>query len=174
MIHYLTGDATQPIAIQGNRFIVQIVNDELKWGRGFVNAVEKAYPGSRERYLRNTDAELGDFMHHMIGKEEDKLWLANLYGQQGIYRRGREDAPIRYHELNRSLDRLHMAVESTRKLTGEGCSLHMPRIGTGLAGGEWFRIKRLLETFPERTPIFVYDLPNPPEGKQLEIKMPNG
>jgi O-acetyl-ADP-ribose deacetylase (regulator of RNase III) len=81
------------------------------------------------------------------------LWVANMIGQHGI-KRVKSVPPIRYEAIETCLRALAvMALEG-------GASVHMPRIGCGLAGGEWSKIeplvrKQLCEAGVEVT---VYDL----------------
>ena len=58
------------------------------------------------------------------------LWVANMVGQRGI-KTGSAGVPIRYEAVERCLDSL---AEHALTL---GASVHMPRIGCGLAGGTW-------------------------------------
>ncbi len=50
-----------------------------------------------------------------------------------------------------------------------GASIHMPRIGTGAAGGDWGVIQEIIEDELVRLGIvvIVYDIP--PQRKQLEL-----
>lgn len=65
------------------------------------------------------------------------VWVANMVGQRGM-RTGSGGPPIRYDALERCLVALAgHAVEL-------GASVHMPRIGCGLAGGVWSRVEPLV------------------------------
>lgn len=61
-----------------------------------------------------------------------------MVGQRGM-RTGSKGVPVRYEAIDTALG----AVVS--RATGLGASVHMPRIGCGLAGGRWSRIEPLLE-----------------------------
>jgi O-acetyl-ADP-ribose deacetylase (regulator of RNase III) len=41
-------------------------------------------------------------------------------------------------------------------------SIHMPRIGAGLAGGSWIEVAKIItdELITHRIPVTVYDLPS--------------
>ncbi|MFB6579870.1 hypothetical protein ACFCYC_21090 [Streptomyces sp. NPDC056402] len=66
-----------------------------------------------------------------------KVIAANMVGQRGI-RTGSGGPPVRYDAVERCLAALaDRAVEL-------GASVHMPRIGCGLAGGKWARIEPLI------------------------------
>jgi len=63
--------------------------------------------------------------------------VANMIGQHGT-KTGSNGPPIRYEAVDRCLERLaEHAVELK-------ASVHMPRIGCGLAGGKWGRIEPLI------------------------------
>lgn len=83
---------------------------------------------------------------------EPEFWVANLLGQSGI-RRERGRAPIRYRAIREGLERVAVFAQE------RGASVHMPRIGCGLAGGVWEEIEPILtETFVEKgIAVTVYD-----------------
>lgn len=62
-IRYVEGDATAPIT-EGNKVIVHICNDIGKWGKGFVVAVSKRWPGPekayREAFSGSAPTQLGE------------------------------------------------------------------------------------------------------------------
>jgi O-acetyl-ADP-ribose deacetylase (regulator of RNase III) len=150
-VNYVRGDATEPPA-GGNRIIGHICNDIGGWGRGFVVAVSKRWP-EPERAYRRWAAEglpLGEIQ--LVEVAED-LWVANMIGQHGIFR-GPDGPPIRYGAVQSCLEKL---AEEALRLTA---SVHLPRIGAGLAGGRWERIEPIIiEALAARdVPVTVYDL----------------
>jgi O-acetyl-ADP-ribose deacetylase (regulator of RNase III) len=72
----------------------------------------------------------------MVPVEPD-VWVANMVGQHGIFRRA-GGPPIRYEALGECLDAV---AGHAQRL---GASVHMPRIGAGLAGGDWSRIEPMI------------------------------
>ena len=131
-IAYVTGDATRPQGT-GPRIIVHICNDIGGWGSGFVLALsrrwaapERAY---RDWYQGKTDIpfELGRIQ---LVEVEDSLWVANLIGQRNVHAVGGVP-PVRYSAIRQGLGAV---AGEARKL---GATVHMPRIGCGLAGGDW-------------------------------------
>ena len=83
-----------------------------------------------------------------------ELVVANLVGQHGT-RAINGTPPVRYEAIANGL-----ATVATRALA-TGASVHMPRIGAGLAGGEWRRIEEIVrqELVERGVAVFVYDLP---------------
>jgi hypothetical protein len=68
----------------------------------------------------------------------DDLLVANLIGQHGIAGRGTTKPPVRYDAIGTGLQTVR-----DRALC-DGASVHMPRIGAGLAGGDWQRIEPII------------------------------
>lgn len=165
-IEYRVGDATRPKG-DGTKVIAHICNDAGMWGAGFVVAVSKRWE-LPERQYRNayrdekTALKLGDVQMVKIPREytvgEGQIVVANMVAQAGTgFRNG---PPIRYDALKQCLGQIALWA-----MTGSGvvgfASVHMPRIGTGLAGGTWDKIEPLIEeqvTFWD-VPVIVYDLP---------------
>jgi O-acetyl-ADP-ribose deacetylase (regulator of RNase III) len=83
---------------------------------------------------------------------EPALWVANMIGQEGMgVKQGRP--PIRYEAIEEGLRRV-AAFASER-----GASVHMPRIGCGLAGGKWEVIEPIIERtlIAASVEVTVYD-----------------
>ncbi len=151
-ITYLKGDATAP-QVEGNKIIVHICNDLGGWGKGFVLAIskkwlepEKAY---REWYKNKTDFALGTTQ--VIQVLED-VFVGNMIAQEGL-KRVNNIAPIRYEAVKTCLNKI--AIEASKL----NASIHMPRIGCGLAGGKWEEIEPIIhETLSKKDlEVYVYD-----------------
>ena len=83
---------------------------------------------------------------------EENIWVANMIAQRDI-RPHNNEPPIRYDAL-----RLCLATVATRAQELKA-SVHMPRIGCGLAGGKWELIEPLIREALADVQVFVYDLP---------------
>lgn len=83
---------------------------------------------------------------------ERYVWVANLVGQRGT-RTGSKGVPVRYEAIDTALGRL------ADKAAELDASVHMPRIGCGLAGGKWSRVEPLVTGRLARRgiPVTVYD-----------------
>ncbi|WP_343211285.1 macro domain-containing protein [Aquimarina litoralis] len=137
-ITYIKGDATVPQA-KGTKLIVHICNNIGGWGKGFVVAIskrwlepEKAYREWHRNRSKN-DFELGAIQ---IVKVSDDKHVGNMIAQQGI-KTGSKGVPIRYEAVQQCLEKI--AVEAKEL----NASIHMPRIGCGLAGGKWKELNLL-------------------------------
>lgn len=144
-IHYLTGDATRPIG-SGPRIIAHICNNSRKWGAGFVLAVSRRWPEPESIYRKRQTIQLGDV--DIVPVEKD-LWVANLIAQAGIgFQNG---PPIRYTALQ---DCLRFLSGYAKEF---GASIHMPRIGCGLAGGTWDKVEPIISETLCDVEVYVYD-----------------
>jgi len=83
-----------------------------------------------------------------------QVWVANMIGQHGISRRG-STPPIRYEALRECLGRLRTFAHE------RNADIQMPRIGCGLAGGDWEIVSRIVEEelVLRGLSVFVLDLP---------------
>jgi len=156
-ITYLRGDATAPRG-SDYRILAQIVNDRgIVWGAGFGRAVRKKWPAVQDQFAKWAVSARADFclgnMHFC--RVDDSLVVANLVAQHGF---GPSRTPrIRYGALEACLQKLAGHAAS------KGASVHMPRIGTGEAGGSWDIVSEIIEeTLCQRgIDVMVYDLPTP-------------
>ena len=153
-IKYLKGDATSPQA-KGNKIIAHVCNDIGGWGKGFVLAVSRRWSEPEKQYREwHRERNANDFGLGAIQtvKVEDYIWIANMIGQRGI-KTGSKGVPIRYEAVDECLGKLAVETEALN------ASVHMPRIGCGLAGGKWEKIEPLIIQNLARKDIevFVYD-----------------
>ncbi|MCX4748209.1 macro domain-containing protein [Kitasatospora sp. NBC_01287] len=139
-IRYLRGDATSPQA-KGPKVIAHVCNDLGGWGKGFVLALSRRWPEPEAAFRRwHRERAANDFglgALQLVQVEPD-IWVANLVGQRGI-RTGRSSGPpVRYPAIDTALARLADPVLAL------GASVHLPRIGCGLAGGRWEKVEPLI------------------------------
>ncbi|WP_089154287.1 macro domain-containing protein [Micromonospora sp. NBS 11-29] len=153
-LRIIQGDATSPQA-KGPKVIAHVCNDLGGWGKGFVLAISRRWPEPERdyrdwhRHRARNDFGLGATRLVRVAPD---LWVANMVGQRGM-RRGSAGPPIRYDAVERCLTTLADRAEEL------GASVHMPRIGRGLAGGSWQRIEPLVlgALCARGIPVTVYD-----------------
>lgn len=158
-IDYVVGDATAPQGA-GNKIIVHVCNDVGGWGLGFVLALSRRWGQPERAYAEwfdnrsDNDFALGAVQ---LVPVEPELWVANLIGQRDVVA-GPDGPPVRYDAIETGL--LTVAGEAVARRA----SVHMPRIGSGLAGGRWESVAAIIERtlLPAGVPVTVYDLPSPP------------
>lgn len=161
-ITYLKGDATAPRG-EGFRILAQIVNDRsIIWGAGFGRAVRRKWPGVQEDFAQwavghRPEYSLGNIHFSRI---DDSLAVAHLVAQHGV---GPSRTPrIRYGALESSLQKLADRAAAAQ------ASIHMPRIGTGEAGGAWEIVSEIIEDTlcRKKVDVTVYDLPTPADKRR--------
>ncbi|MFD7704910.1 Appr-1-p processing protein [Streptomyces caelestis] len=129
-IAYVRGDATVP-SVKGVKVVAHVCNDIGGWGKGFVLAVSRRWPGPEASYRAwHRDRAANDFGPGAVRpvQVERYVRVADMIGQRGI-RTGSKGVPVRYEAIDTALDRL---AGHARAL---GASVPMPRIGCGPAGG---------------------------------------
>jgi len=155
-INYVIGDATNPVA-PGNQIIAHCCNDKGFWNAGFVRALSARYHQPERDYRRWAQSSapipfaLGQVQ---FVKVRTGLCVANIIGQSGI-RSQSNPRPIRYAALREGLSRVRLlALE-------HDATVHMPRLGAGLAGGDWTMIASIIEDelCSHGVNVTVYDLP---------------
>jgi O-acetyl-ADP-ribose deacetylase (regulator of RNase III) len=149
MINYVKGDATNPQGESKKKIIVHICNDKNRWGAGFVMALSKKWKAPEESY-RNMPKELMTLGQVMFIPVENDIIVANMIAQHdtqsinGI-------SPIRYGALKTCLELVDSMAKSI------GADVHMPRIGCGLAGGNWETVVKIIRQ-TITVDVTVYDL----------------
>lgn len=119
------------------------------FGAGIALAIKKAFPEAYSEDLKTQKGaieKLGTFSlcecHLPSGKT---LKVANLYTQYfwGGPSEFKDSSEVRYNAIRKSL-------ESLKKAIPENTRIGLPRIGAGLAGGDWDKISQIIEEiFPE-------------------------
>lgn len=158
-LKYVNGDATSPIGT-GMKIIPHICNDIGAWGAGFVMALSARWRAPEKEYrmwhrmgymvdmfgYRETFA-LGSIQFVCV---ESDIIVANMIAQTGIYSCDGVP-PIRYDALAACLYKVASIAENI------DASIHAPRFGAGLAGGEWTRIEMLIKASFQINNVTVYD-----------------
>lgn len=168
-LKYVIGDATDPIVKPA--LICHVCNNIGAWGRGFVMALsnrnttpEKAYRAwydnrhnlDSQEFKRTIENVALNPFHPLIhgrhplfqlGKVQIALYtpqvfVANMIAQEGVQRVGKTP-PIRYDALESCLKNVYCRCSIDGSL--HGFTVHMPRIGCDLAGGEWSVIKDIIK-----------------------------
>lgn len=154
-IRYVDGDATAPQG-DGPAIIAHVCNDIGGWGRGFVVALSQRWREPERSYRAwhadgaSTGFELGALQ---LVQVEPELWVANIIGQHGIHASDDDGPPIRYWAIEAGL---HTLAEQADLMDA---TVHMPRIGCGLAGGEWLAVEAIIKRtlVARRISVTVYD-----------------
>ncbi len=139
-IIYIKGDATCPQA-KGIKVICHICNDIGAWGKGFVLAISRRWKQPEAEYRAwHTTGKKGGFELGAVQfvQADPYIWVANMIAQHGI-KHGSSGPPIRYEALDQCLQKV------ANQASELGASVHLPRIGCGLAGGNWSKIEPIIQ-----------------------------
>ncbi len=159
-ITFLQGDAGQPRG-SGERIVAQLVNDSaFTWGGGFSLLVREKWPAAQRAFRAWAEHERRNLRLGNVhfGKAVENVTIASLIAQHGY---GPSPRPrIRYVALRTCLEQLG------RYAAEREATVHMPRIGSGQAGGSWNVIRELVQdaVCSQNVKVFVYDLPGRKPG----------
>jgi O-acetyl-ADP-ribose deacetylase (regulator of RNase III) len=150
-IFYINGDATSPRG-DGKKIICHICNNKGRWGAGFVLALSARWkePEATYRETNVRDLHLGNVQIVNI-ESEPSILVANMIAQHDTMPGPSGLPPIRYGALRACLaavNDLAFRISAT---------LHMPRIGCGLAGGHWEDVEKIIQDVASVN-VYVYDL----------------
>lgn len=157
MIEYLQGDATEPV--ESPAIIAHCCNDIGGWGAGFVVALSNKWHEPEHKYREWATGHGPQLLPFRLGEVQvvpvrTDLWVANIIGQNGV--RGPDNPqPVIYWALGRGL------FNTFRRAYEVDASVHMPRLGCGLAGGKWDVVAELVDDAQRAYPqvkAYVYDL----------------
>lgn len=170
-IKYVTGDATRPGG-PGLKVIVHICNNAGQWGAGFVVPLATRYPKAKKDYLDRYDVQQRmqkinlnlDFNPIPLGSITESRVLPdthiiNMIAQDNV--KVTKGTPrVKYNALADCLNKI--AANYFEKAEKGQVTINMPRIGTGLGGGDWDIIETIIKrTLSDRgIPVVVYDLPS--------------
>lgn len=168
-IKYLVGDATDPCVGGGLRVIPHIVNNKGGFGSGFVLSLNKRWKEPKEVYkkwyskFKENDIEDEKILGlitivPVASSEENPLYVVNMCSQNG-YKSAENPRPVSYSALIKCLHTLSIWLYE-RSLDGytTKISIHMPKIGSGLGGGDFNIIEEIILGTIGEYDIYVYDL----------------
>lgn len=175
-ITYIKGDLFNLYEKTGDKtaykHIPHIVNDEGKWGSGFVVAVSKQWPIKKmaankshfacpefvyrstclHRARKGKTPRLG-FAQQVVIDTNLSVW--NMFAQHGI--KPKVKRPIRYTALSKCL--LEIA-DYIKERADKPHEIHAPKFGSDRAGGDWSLIEKLIEEawVDNDIPVYIYEL----------------
>lgn len=151
-IHYISGDVTKPIHLE--TVICHICNDVNKMGSGVAKAISDKWPIVKIEYHNWAENpkdpikfQLGNTIFVVVsnysfadkkGKlKREYIIVANMIAQHNIKSMS-EEKPIRYDALDKCLKEVY------RFCVDNNMILSMPKIGSGLSGGDWNEIREII------------------------------
>lgn len=158
-INYIIGDATKP-SIKENEYsvICHCCNTLGAWGAGFVIPLGRQYPQAKEKYQIFIETTKPDERLGKVNcvKVNSNIIVANIMGQDKIGKQKDGSIPLSYHALEEGFNYIYDSFTNYNI----PFSIHMPRIGCGLAGGDWNTVEKIIKKcFSEKNiSVTVYDL----------------
>lgn len=157
MIKYKLGDVTNP-EVTKPTIIVHCCNDIGVMGGGVAAALRNKWPRVYVQYENWYHAHKGFGRKQLVLGQvqyvavETNLWVCNLIGQRDV--QSYEGLPpIRYEAIREGLRRISTFLKESNKTF----EIVMPRIGAGLAGGEWGKISAIVNEELKDLDVVVYD-----------------
>jgi hypothetical protein len=143
-LQYKVGNLFNNIPENEKVIIAHIVNNEKKMGAGFVIPLMKKFPTLKEQYIKASEKYpkedlLGKVFYY---KEEDNVIVANMFAQDGVGYNTDILHPLRYDALE--LCMLNTALMVKAKDVKQ---ILAPKLGRGLAGGNWTVIEAMIKEF---------------------------
>lgn len=139
-INYRRGDLFALLPAKGKLIIPHVVNDLGRWGSGFVVPLGKTWPSAKSTYLEwaggNTmsDFALGNVYNAVV---VDEVVVSHMLAQKGVISYSNKH-PLDYKALEECMTKV-----GNLGMTMNG-SIHCPLFGSGLAGGNWKRIEKMV------------------------------
>ena len=180
-IKYVVGDATKPNPDYFNptKLIIHCCNDIGGWGRGFVIAISRRWKQPEEYYRAWSKGDnkvappiqppdIRNMIWVFPPKEQNRFGLGEIqfipveYDTMIVNMVGQHDTkwnngipPVRYESIRSCLQKVANWGLANK------ASVHCPRFGSVLAGGEWNLIEKIIqeELSEKDIEVTVYDLP---------------
>lgn len=153
-VKVVQGDALDPKGTEP-KLLLQVVNDQARiWGGGFAKQARRRWPVAQSDFRQwagdRRNLKLGNI--HWVGLRED-LTLVSLVSQHG-FGKPTSGPRLRYGALFSALEKV------SELATERNATVHMPRIGTGEAGGNWRIIQGIIEEalVSNGVKVTIYDL----------------
>lgn len=145
-MEYINGDATSPIG-SGMKILIHVCNVNYGWGRGFVVSLSKKWK-EPEIVYRKSNLVLGEVQFIQVRPD---IIVTNMIAQKGFKSRS-NPIPLQYDALNKCLKKVG---EKAKEL---GASVHGPKFGSNLSGGDWNKIEELIEENLKGINVKIYVL----------------
>lgn len=139
-INYLKGDASLPL--EEHTLIIHVVNILGILGEGFVLSLSKQFPLAKREYVKwskdKETFELGEVQFVCVDQLK-ATFVANMLAQHGVRKNDKDRTTYMDYDVLRLCLRKVARFALKNRL-----SIQMPKIGSGLAGGDWREIEKII------------------------------
>jgi O-acetyl-ADP-ribose deacetylase (regulator of RNase III) len=154
---YIEGDLFAHVPTESDEVVIiaHVCNSVGAWGAGFVVPLGRKYPSARESYMTMTERKLGEVMFVPMA---EKVIVANMIGQEGVGPKFDGDKmipPIRYDALKQCLHHVHDMAKLIQQ-QGKKVRIASPAFGSGLAGGSWTIIEKMIQECWVDIPVTIF------------------
>ena len=146
MVTFVQGDVLESKA----NLIAHGCNCKGGFGSGVAGAIRTKYPKARHYYLDKFEEDGWKLGEVQFVKQWDDRWIANCATQDDFLPRG--TVHVDYDAVRTSMSKVkQFAMDSS-------LSVAIPKIGAGLAGGDWSKIESILNEVFNDYDVTVYYL----------------
>jgi hypothetical protein len=142
-LSFHTGNVLYPEG-PGRKIVAHICIKAGAWGGGFTAPLIRRWPQAKTAYNSLRVKDLG---HVQFVNVEDGIQVANMIGQVCHRNRG---PSINYYAVRMALRKVARMARLREN------SVHIRRIGCGLAGGSWHKIEEIIFSKLVAVEIHVY------------------
>jgi hypothetical protein len=168
-IRLLRGDALKPRG-PGEKIVAHVVNDKTpNWGAGFGKAVQSKWPAVQEHFRSVFEHWHGSRLGlTALSRVDEDVCTFQMVCQHGYGPSA--STRLRYEALRKCLEQLRAAALE------RNATVHMPKIGTGQAGGSWGLIYSLIteELSAKGVEVTVYETPAKVETPNKQVGLFDG
>jgi len=126
-------------------------------GSGIAPLVKAAFPEAWKADLQTSKGDKSKLGSYSVGGTSSGLLVYNLYSQYGYSGRNKGIRDLDYNALYDSLTAMKKNL-TVRGLGSEGFRVGLPKIGAGLAGGDWNVIEAMIMSVFESYDVTIYVL----------------
>lgn len=158
MLKYAKGDLIKAAQLGEVDIIAHCCNCFNTMGSGIAPQIAKAFPNAKrvDDATNSGDRDkLGDATVSVTDFENHTVWVYNLYGQYGYWSRRDGGIDLNYFFLAKSLEAMR---NDMLYFDAQDAKIGFPKIGCGLAGGDWTVVSQIIETIFEGFDVTIYEL----------------
>ena len=134
--------------------LAHVVNNRGLWGAGFVLAISRRWPeikryyDKRCKYYEERPEELLGSIQCVDAAQD--ITVVNMFAMAGVYHSRYNPTPLQTDSLFRCLKALRRKAETDGYRV-----IQMPKIGAGLARGDWSTILKIIKTIFAGSAVIV-------------------
>ena len=142
-----------------NIIVPHVCNNVNVFGGGFTASIDKYFPIVKANYnMLGNKSKLG-YTEFVIAKNNpsnnSKIIFANMISQNKTINKN-NNRPINYAALVTCMLGVRDQIMSLKKDNESTNQIHAPKFGSGLAGGDWKFIEKLIEDIWFDIPVYIY------------------